>query len=181
MPTLLYCFTVIIILLHTMLFSPSFSSSCFPSSWVRLPAPSQEEEGAGHPGYFLSVPVFSPPSSSPLVPNPLVPFHWGARGGGRTLFRRVGWISLIDGVPPGVYFMSPGRDSTGDAIRHDTGMPWQYLGTVPYRRLIYRASSLDVKLSCLLHLYRHLATDCFDVFLELETIVLMATVPTTRE
>ena len=33
---------------------------------------------------------------------------------------RVGRISLIDGVPPDVYFTSPGRDSMGDAKRHDS-------------------------------------------------------------
>ena len=41
------------------------------------------------------------------------------------------------------------------------------------------ASGIDVNLSCLLHLSWAL-TYCFDVFLELETTILMATVPVTR-
>ena len=50
----------------------------------------------------------------------------GGRSAGRTLSRRAGHVSLtalIDGVPPDVYFTSPGpgHDSTGDVIRHDTG------------------------------------------------------------
>ena len=43
------------------------------------------------------------------------------RPAGRTLSLRAGRISLTNGTPPDVYFTSPGRDSTGDAIRHDTG------------------------------------------------------------
>ena len=34
---------------------------------------------------------------------------------------RAGLISLIDGVPPDVYFTYPGHDYTGDVMRHDTG------------------------------------------------------------
>ena len=51
-------------------------------------------------------------------------FHWGVCGGGRTLSQRAGRTSLIDGVPPDVYFTSPGCDSTGDAIWHDTVVPY---------------------------------------------------------
>ena len=114
--SILYCFTVIIY--YILIFSPSFSSSCFPSSLGVSPF-TRGRKGLGTQttshqcllsAIFLSIWRL---------------FHWGTRGGGRTLFHHVGRISLIDGVPPDVYFMSPGRDSTGDAIRHDTGHIYQ--------------------------------------------------------
>ena len=107
------------------LFSPSFSSSCFPSSLGASPF-TRGRKGLGTQTtshqcilstIFLSIWRL---------------FHWGARGGGRTLFRRVGRISLIDGVPPDVYFTSPGRDSKGDAIRHDTGTALPLLLILPF-------------------------------------------------
>ena len=86
-----YCFTVIII--YYIPCSSLHHSHHLASHLVWVPAPSHEgvrrkEEGAGHPDYFPSVPAFSPPSSSPLVPNPLAPFFIGAlaAAGGRYSF-----------------------------------------------------------------------------------------------
>ena len=121
----MYCFTAVIIIYYivTMLFSPSFSSSCFPSSLGASPF-TRGRKGLGtQTDYFPSVPVFSPPIS--VIPSFGAFFIANgalAAADGRYSVA-VGRISLIWWRPPGRIFYVP-RSPTrfyGDAIRHDTG------------------------------------------------------------
>ena len=83
--------------------------------WVLAPS---QEGGRGWASHQCLSSLHHLPLHQCLIISPLATFSLGCsrRRGGRTLSQRAGQIWLIDGVPPDVYFTSPRRDSTGDAI-----------------------------------------------------------------